>query len=107
MVVAEIFSAAMGTLIFGLVVVGMVLCIFGIVDAARRPVWAWQASGQNKSLWLVLNVVGVVFGLIFLGAVIIGPIYLLAIRPKVARAQSGGGPVGGDEYGDGQHGAPQ
>jgi uncharacterized protein involved in exopolysaccharide biosynthesis len=51
-----------------------VVWIWGIVDAAQRPSSAWEAAGQNKILWIVLQVV--------LGA-ILSLVYLFAIRPKL------------------------
>ena len=84
--------------------IGPILSIIAIVDVVRRPDWAWQASGQNKTLWLVLTIVG-----IFLCGIVLGPVYLLAIRPKLAAAQQGGsagvgGSFGGGQYGGGQYG---
>jgi hypothetical protein len=69
---------------------GLVISVWALIDTLTRPEWAWQASGQNKVLWIVLNIVG-----FFICGLVIGLIYLIAIRPKVARAQSGGGGTGG------------
>ena len=64
------------------------LSIWALVDAISRPVWAFQAAGSNKTLWVVLEVLG-----IFICGLVLSLIYLLAIRPKVAAAQRGtGGP---------------
>ena len=57
--------------------------IWGIVDAASRPDAAWVAAGQNKTVWIVLQAVGLVF--CGLGA-LVSVVYLLAIRPKLAAA---------------------
>jgi hypothetical protein len=78
-------------LIFPLV--GLVISIWALVDTVSRPEWAWQASGQNKVLWIILNIIG-----FFICGLVIGLIYLLAIRPKVAAAQSGGGGGPGRGY---------
>src|ERR1700734_4211278 len=86
MEVAEIFTTAMGTFLFGMVVVGVILCVIGIVDVVRRPAWAWRASGHDKRVWLILNIVGLLFGVFFFGGLMVGLIYLFAIRPKVALA---------------------
>lgn len=85
--------AAMGGVFLIPSLVGSVLAIWGLVDTLIRPEWAWQASGQNKVLWVILNIVG-----IFFCGVILGPVYLIAIRPKVAAAQSGGGGGAGGGY---------
>jgi Protein of unknown function (DUF2516)/Protein of unknown function (DUF2510) len=76
-------------------VLGPLLCIFGLIDVVRRPDWVWQASGQNKTLWLVLTIVGIVLFFVTFSGVVIGLVYLLAIRPKLAWAAERGGPTGG------------
>jgi hypothetical protein len=57
------------------------LPLWGLVDAARRDEARFRAAGQNKTLWIVLNALGlVVWGV---GA-IVALVYLLVVRPKVA-----------------------
>jgi hypothetical protein len=64
---------------------GMVLPVWGIVDAAIRPDSVWAAAGQNKVVWVIIQIF-----LWTLGAVI----YFVAIRPKlVAAADRPAGPV--------------
>jgi hypothetical protein len=63
----------------------LAVSIWGIVDAASRPDWAWQRSGQNKVLWVVLQVVGI---FVCLGW-ILSIVYLASIRPQVAQHQQG------------------
>lgn len=67
-----------------IIVVPYVAIIWGIVDAATRPGWAWQAAGQNKVLWIALQAIG-----LFLGpaGIILAVAYLAAIRSQVARQQ--------------------
>jgi hypothetical protein len=67
-----------------IVSVGVVL--WGLIDAAVRPDPAWAAAGQNKTVWVVLQVVGLFFCAIGL---ILSLVYLLAIRPRVRAAQLG------------------
>jgi hypothetical protein len=71
-----------------IVLIGLVplaLSIWGIVDAASRPEWAWQRAGQSKVLWIVLQVVGIY---VCLGW-ILSIVYLASIRPQVAQNQQG------------------
>jgi uncharacterized protein DUF2510/uncharacterized protein DUF2516 len=90
-------------LVLGLI--GPIISIWALIDAIGRPEWAWQASGQSKTLWVVLNVIG-----ILLCGIVIGLIYLVGIRPKVAMAERGGGtgaggmPYGGSGYGGSGYG---
>ena len=80
---AGIGGSTLGFLLFAIwVVVGLgsvAVWIWGLVDAAQRPDWAYTASGSNKVMWIVLIAV--------LGA-IPAIIYLAAIRPKVRDAQA-------------------
>ena len=88
MVLARVFIGTCPFLLLALIQVA--LPIWALIDATSRPDWAWQASGQSKTTWIVLNVIG----LLFCG-IVIGLIYLVGIRPKVAMAQHGGSSAGG------------
>lgn len=55
--------------------------VWGMVDAAKRPDYAWSAAEQNKVLWVALQAIGLVLGGPLGVAVTIA--YLIAIRPKV------------------------
>lgn len=61
----------------------VVLPLWGLVDAARRPDGQFQAAGQNKTLWIVLNALGL---LVWGFGAVVALVYLLVIRPKVAAA---------------------
>lgn len=72
-------------LIIGVLGLLAIIPIVALVDAARRPADAWQRSGQNQTLWIVLNAVGI--ALCGVG-VIVGTIYLTVIRPQVKAASA-------------------
>ena len=43
---------------FGLLLLAIVefaVVVWAIVDAARRPSWAWKRAGQNKIVWVALQ----------------------------------------------------
>ena len=69
-----------------LAILGLVFPIWGIADAAGRPDSAWARAEQNKTLWIVLQAVGmlVCFGWM------LAAVYLLVISPKVKQAQGFG-----------------
>ncbi|HEV8295811.1 MAG TPA: DUF2516 family protein [Acidimicrobiales bacterium] len=79
------------TLIFVVLVIVAIVAVFyalpiwTIVDAARRPDWQFQLTGTNKTVWIVLAIVGMVVcapvGLVS------GIIYLASVRPKLEQIQ--------------------
>jgi hypothetical protein len=72
-----------------LIPLGLVLPIWGIADAAGRPDSAWARADQNKTMWIVLQAVGmlVCFGWI------LAVVYLTAVRPRVRAAEAGAAPA--------------
>lgn len=82
----------------------LAFAIFVIVDMARRPDWQWRAAGSNKVLWMVLEIV-LLIGLL---SIVIGVIYLAAIRPRLEAVgrQGGGGSWAGGPGWQGQAGQP-
>ena len=60
--------------------------IAALLDAARRPAWAWALTGRDRAMWIggiCLGILSVVGGLLVSG------IYLVRIRPAVAAAEHG------------------
>ncbi|HZM29951.1 MAG TPA: hypothetical protein VFB77_05645 [Acidimicrobiales bacterium] len=72
-------------------IVGILITVFiiwALVDAATKPTWAWEAAGQNKTLIIVLLVVGIFCTIVGL---VTGIVWFASIRPKVLAAAQGGG----------------
>jgi hypothetical protein len=68
-------------LVLLVLIVGLVVPVWAIVDAASRPSGAFSAAGSSKTMWIVLIVVGwLVTGLI---GIILALVYLVSIRPRV------------------------
>jgi hypothetical protein len=66
--------------------VPLALTAWALLDAARRPEWAWALAGRRRVVWLAVILFGaftVVGGLVIAGA------YLVRVRPEVAAAESG------------------
>jgi hypothetical protein len=80
----EILVVMMVGMVLG--VVPLALNIWAIIDAAGRPDWAWERSGQNKTLWIVLIAIGLVFCALGL---VMSIVYFVVIRPQVVRAEFG------------------
>ena len=77
-------SSGASSVILVILLASLVVSVWALVDAAIRPKAAFVAARQNKVLWIVLPIVGI----LFLGVIggIIGAIYLAVIRPKVRAA---------------------
>ena len=87
-------GAAVGILIVYAVIsiAFLAFYIWTLLQILKPSDAAWQASGQNKGLWIGLWV----FGLVCCGGLIIALIYLFAIKPKVEAAEPGA--YGGGGY---------
>lgn len=74
------------------IVVTVVLCtplgisVWALLDAARRPEWAWALAGRDRLAWIVAILLGT---LIVCAGVAISIWYLLKVRPQVAAAEDG------------------
>jgi hypothetical protein len=64
-----------------LILAVVALPVWAIVDAIIRPDSAWAAADQNKTLWVVMLIVGT-FALGPVGLVL-AIVYLASIRPKM------------------------
>ncbi len=52
--------------------------VFGVVDAVRRPDWAWRKASSNRGLWLAVQIL-----LPFVGTLL----YFGLVRPRLRAAQ--------------------
>jgi hypothetical protein len=74
-----------------LLVIGVISAMFlalpivAIIDAARRPDWQYDATGQSKTLWIVLPAVAL-FACVP-GAIVAAIVYFASVRPKLTRAR--------------------
>jgi len=96
-----LLATSAGPALFAGAVFLVLLCVFaallgvwiwGLVDAAKRPEWAYVDAGANKTLWVVLVAV--------LGWVL-AIVYLAAIRPGVRAAEERGPRYGYGPYAQG------
>jgi hypothetical protein len=74
------------------IVVTVVLCIplgisvWALLDAVRRPEWAWVLAGRTRVYWMA----GILLGtFVACAGVGISLWYLLKVRPLVAAAEEG------------------
>ena len=64
----------------------LALSVVALLDAARRPQWAWALAERNQVAWMTMILLGT---LLACAGVAISAWYLWKVRPVVARAESG------------------
>lgn len=64
----------------------LALTVWALLDAARRPAWAWALAGRRRVVWLAAILFG---GMVLVVGVVVSGVYLLRIRPAVAAAEQG------------------
>ena len=64
----------------------LAISVWALLDAARRPQWAWALAERNQVAWMTAILAGVLF---VCAGVAVSGWYLLRVRPVVAAAESG------------------
>ncbi len=82
--------------VVGIIVVSipLALSMWALLDAARRPEWAFALAGRSRVVWVAACGFGILFNLVGL---CVSAWYLVKVRPAVAAAESGqvkGGDLG-------------
>jgi hypothetical protein len=62
------------------------LSVWALLDAARRPGWAWALAGRSQALWIANVCIGIMC--LALGLAI-STWYLLKVRPLIEAAEDG------------------
>jgi hypothetical protein len=65
--------------------VGAIVSIVAVVDAATRPRYAYEQIGFEKVLWVTIAATGIILSWIGVAGAVW---YLTSVRPKVAAAQA-------------------
>ena len=66
--------------------VPLALSLWALLDAARRPEWAWALAGRRRVVWLA----AILFGAMVLAfGLVVSVAYLVRVRPEVAAAETG------------------
>lgn len=62
------------------------LSAWALLDAARRPQWAWALTERRQVVWMA----GIMFGVLtVVGGLLISSWYLTKVRHEVAAAEEG------------------
>jgi hypothetical protein len=62
------------------------ISLWALLDAARRPRWAWALAERRQVVWMAVIMAGV---LSVVGGLLISGWYLLKVRPVIAAAEAG------------------
>ncbi len=62
------------------------LTVWALLDAARRPEWAWALARRRRVVWLAAIAFGAMTVLVGLA---VATVYLMRVRPAVAAAEEG------------------
>jgi hypothetical protein len=60
--------------------------VWALLDAARRPEWAWALAGRRRVVWIAAIVFGAMTVLVGL---VVATVYLVRVRPEIAAAEEG------------------
>jgi hypothetical protein len=62
------------------------LTVWALLDAARRPEWAWALAGRRQVVWMA----AIMFGaLTVVGGLLLCTWYLTRVRHEIAAAEEG------------------
>lgn len=76
-----------GTILLTLLVCSpLALSAWALLDAARRPAWAWALAERDRVSWMVAIMLGT---FVLCAGVAVSLWYLAKVRPLVAAAESG------------------
>lgn len=62
------------------------LSLWSLLDAARRPQWAWALAGRRQVVWMAVIMFSV---LTVIGGLATSWWYLTKVRPAIAAAEDG------------------
>jgi hypothetical protein len=69
-----------------LAAVPLALTMWALLDAARRPQWAWALAERRQVVWMAVIMLGT---LTVIGGMLLSTYYLTRIRHQVAAAEDG------------------
>lgn len=80
---ADVVGALGAVLILAL---PLMLTVWALLDAARRPEWAWALARRRRVAWMA----GILFAaLTVIGGIVVSLWYLVRVRAEVRAAETG------------------
>jgi hypothetical protein len=64
----------------------LALTLWALLDAARRPQWAWALAGRRQVVWMAAILLGT---FTVVGGVLLCTWYLVKVRHQIAAAEEG------------------
>jgi hypothetical protein len=82
----DLWELALALLLATFAAIPLSLTVWALLDAARRPEWAWALCGRRQVVWMA----GIMFSaLTVIGGVIVSTWYLTKVRHQIAAAEDG------------------
>ena len=69
-----------------LAAIPLALSVWALLDAARRPQWAWALTERRQVVWMAAIMLGT---LTVIGGMVLCAYYLTKVRHEVAAAEDG------------------
>ena len=88
----DLSDLAVALVVATLAAVPLGVTLWALLDAARRPQWAWALSGRRQVVWMA----AIMFGaLTVIGGLCLSAWYLTRVRQEIAAAEDGQVPGAG------------
>ena len=82
----RLYDLVVALLLATLAAVPLGLSLWALLDAARRPQWAWALAGRRQVVWMAAIMLGT-FSVI--GGIVLSAYYLTRVRNEIAAAEEG------------------
>lgn len=82
----DLASVAWATVGATAAAIPLAISLWALLDAARRPRWAWAFAGRRQVVWMAVIMFGV---LTVVGGLAVSGWYLLKVRPRLAAIERG------------------
>ena len=79
----ELLKSIVLTAFFG---APLAITIWALLDAAKRPQWAWALAERSQVAWMTMILLGV---LLVCGGLAVSGWYLWKVRPEIAAVEAG------------------
>jgi hypothetical protein len=82
----KLSELAVAMVLAALAAIPLALSVWALLDAARRPQWAWALAERRQVVWMAAIMLGT---LTVIGGMLLCAYYLTRVRHDVAAAEEG------------------